>query len=92
MILAKLTWCIVDCYLVYIATINNGHCKVNLVYEGGEESILGSLQVKFFHLRQIICRNRISKKIQSAYHGPWINRVSLKNASRIMCPLIMFPN
>ena len=66
MIHAKLTWCIVDCYLVYIATINNGHCKVNLVYEGGKESILGSLQVEFFHLRQIICRNKISRKINHA--------------------------
>ena len=53
MIHAKLTWCIVDCYLVYIATINNDPCKVNLVYEGGKESILGSLQVEFFHLRII---------------------------------------
>ena len=92
MIIAKLTWCLVYCCLVYVATINNGYCKVDLVYEGGEESILGSLQVKFFHLRQIIRRKGISKKIQSPYHGPWINRVSLKNASRIMGPLIMFPN
>ena len=75
MIIAKLTWCIVYCCVVYIATINNGHCKVNLVYEGGEESVLGSLQVEFFHLKQIICRN---KNIQPRYHGPWINRVSLK--------------
>ena len=46
----------------------NDPCKVDLMYEGGEESILGSLQVKFFHLR-IICWNIISKRIQPPYHG-----------------------
>ena len=68
-IIAKWTWCLVYCCLVYIATIKNGHSKVNLVYEGGEESVLGSLQVKFFHLRQKIASIKSLRRFNHATMG-----------------------